>query len=164
MRPAPYPTADVRAVPAPAPVRQAFRILHVGFAMLPILAGIDKFTHLLVNWDQYLAPTIVRLLPVDGHAFMSIVGIIEIIAGVFVAIAPRFGGYVVAAWLWGIIANLLLIPGYFDIALRDFVLSLGALALSRLAAGMYAFETRQISLRYGRVPARRAVFEPSHPV
>ena len=93
----------------------------------------DKFFHLLVNWDQYLAPAAARLLPVSGHTFMQVVGVVEIAAGLLVAFRPRIGAYVVALWLWGIIANLLLIPGYFDIALRDFGLSLGALALGRLS-------------------------------
>ena len=118
---------------AAQPAYQAYRILHVGFVALPILAGLDKFSHLLVNWDQYLAPLATRLLPVSGHTFMQAVGVIEVAAGVLVAVRPRLGAYVVALWLWGIIVNLLLIPGYYDIALRDFGLSLGALALARLS-------------------------------
>ena len=97
------------------------------------MAAADKFLHLLVNWDQYLAPTIANLLPVTPHTFMMAVGVIEIVAGLLVAIAPYYGGYLVALWLWGIIGNLLLIPGYFDIALRDLGLSLGAVALARLS-------------------------------
>ena len=112
---------------------QAFRILRVGFTLAPILAGLDKFTHLLVNWDQYLAPAVAQLLPMSGSTFMQLVGVIEIAAGILVAVRPRIGGFVVMAWLWGIIINLLLIPGYYDIALRDFGLSLGALALALLA-------------------------------
>jgi hypothetical protein len=108
-------------------------MLHVGFAALPILAGLDKFSHFLVNWDQYLAPLARWLLPVSGHSFMLFVGVVEIAAGVLVAVRPRIGAYVVALWLWGIIINLLLVPGYYDIALRDFGLSLGALALARLS-------------------------------
>jgi hypothetical protein len=115
------------------PAYQAFVLLHVGFALLPIVAGLDKFFHLLVNWDQYLAPLATEILPVSGHTFMLVVGVIEIAAGVLVAIRPRIGAYVVALWLWGIIANLLLIPAFFDIALRDFGLSIGALALARLS-------------------------------
>jgi hypothetical protein len=118
---------------AARPAYQAYRILHVGFAALPILAGLDKFFHLLVNWDQYLAPLAARVLPVSGQTLMLAVGVIEVAAGVLVAVRPRIGAYVVALWLWGIIANLLLIPGYYDIALRDFGLSLGALALARLS-------------------------------
>ena len=118
---------------ATSPAYQAYEILHVGFAVLPIVAGVDKFLHFLVNWDMYLAPLVTRILPVDGHTFMLAVGVIEVIAGLLVAFWPRAGGYVVMLWLWGIIVNLLLIPGYFDIALRDFGLSLGALALARLS-------------------------------
>ena len=121
------------AVTLARPAYQAYRILHVGFTALPILAGLDKFFHLLVNWDQYLAPLITPLLPVSGHTFMLAVGVIEIAAGLLVAFRPRIGAYVVALWLWGIIVNLLLIPGFYDIALRDFGLSLGALALARLS-------------------------------
>ena len=116
------------------PSQQAYSILHVGFAVLPIAAGLDKFLHLLVNWDQYLSPTLAKLLPCDGHTFMLIVGVIEIVAGLLVWFRPRLGAWVVAAWLWAIILDLLLVPGYFDVALRDFGLSLGALALGRLAA------------------------------
>jgi hypothetical protein len=112
---------------------QAYLILYAGFIAAPLIAGADKFFHRLVNWDQYLAPKIAALLPVAPHTFMLIVGVVEIVAAGLVALKPRFGAYVVAAWLWGIIVNLLLIPGYFDIALRDFGLSLGALALARLA-------------------------------
>jgi uncharacterized membrane protein HdeD (DUF308 family) len=115
------------------PAYQAFLILYAGFAALPIIAGVDKFLHLLVNWDQYLAPWVAGLLPVSGHTFMLVVGVIEIAAGLLVALRPRVGAYVVALWLGGIIVNLLLIPGYLDIALRDFGLSLGALALARLS-------------------------------
>lgn len=116
-----------------SPVYQAFQILKWGFTALPIIAGLDKYGHVLVNWDQYLAPVINRILGGHGHAFMLAVGIIEIVAGIGVALMPRLFAYVVAAWLWGIIINLLLIPGYYDIALRDFGLSLGALALARLS-------------------------------
>jgi FtsH-binding integral membrane protein len=113
--------------------RQAYQILHFGFTVAPIVAGLDKFLHLLVNWDQYLAPVIARMLPFSGHTFMLIVGVIEIVAGLLVWFKPRLGAYVVMAWLWGIIIDLLLVPGYYDIALRDFGLSLGALALARLS-------------------------------
>ena|ERR1041385_6663539 len=115
------------------PAHQAYQILYCGFIALPILAGCDKFFHILVNWDQYLAPIIPQTLHMSGHTFMLIVGAIEIIAGLLVAIKPRIGSYVVAAWLWGIIVNLLLLGGFYDVALRDFGLSLGALALGRLS-------------------------------
>jgi hypothetical protein len=120
------------AAPSDSAARQAFQILYFGFIVAPILAGLDKFFHLLVNWDQYLAPAIAGFLPVTPHTFMLAVGVIEVVAGIVVAVKPSVGGFIVAAWFWGIIVNLLLIPGYFDIALRDFGLSLGALALARL--------------------------------
>jgi uncharacterized membrane protein YphA (DoxX/SURF4 family) len=116
-----------------SPAYQAYQILHVAFVVAPIIAGLDKFSHLLVNWDMYLAPVIARLSPIGGHGFMLLVGVIEVVAGILVAIKPRIGAYVVSAWLLGIVINLLIIPGYFDIALRDFGLSLGALALARLS-------------------------------
>jgi len=122
--------SDLRTQPA----YQAYQILHAGFVIAPILAGIDKFLHLLTNWDMYLAPAIANLSPIGGHGLMLAVGVIEIIAGGLVAFRPRIGAYIVTGWLLAIIVNLLLIPGYFDIALRDFGLALGALALARLSA------------------------------
>jgi hypothetical protein len=116
--------------------RQAYRLLHIAFITAPIAAGIDKFLNLMVNWEQYLAPVIASNLPIEPSMFMMIVGVIEIAAGLLVAVRPDIGGYVVAFWLWGIILNLLLGPGYYDIALRDLGLSLGALALARLATMM----------------------------
>jgi uncharacterized membrane protein YphA (DoxX/SURF4 family) len=118
---------------AASSARQAFRILQLGFVAAPILAGLDKFFHLLVNWDQYMPAVVARLSPIGGHNLMLVVGVVEIVAGIGVALKPRIFAYVVAAWLVVIIANLLLIPGYFDIALRDFGLFLGALALARLS-------------------------------
>jgi hypothetical protein len=117
----------------PDRARQAFRILQVGFIVAPILFGLDKFVEVLVDWDRYLAPAVTDALPVSGHTAMLAVGVVEIAAGVLVALRPRIGGYVVAVWLWVIIVNLLVVGDYFDIALRDFGLSLGALALARLA-------------------------------
>lgn len=114
------------------PVFQAYRILHLGFTIAPILAGLDKFTNFLVDWTQYLAPFLANIIP--SSTFMMIVGVVEIIAGLLVYLKPRIGAYVVAAWLAGIIVNLLLLPGYLDVALRDFGLFLGALALARLSA------------------------------
>jgi hypothetical protein len=122
------------AVRTASPSYQAYQILHLAFTIAPIVAGVDKFFHVLVNWDQYLAPIVAQTLPVAPHTFMLAVGVIEIVAGLLVAFMPIVGGWVVAAWLVGIILNLLMIPGYFDIALRDLGLALGALALARLAA------------------------------
>jgi hypothetical protein len=131
------------ATPIPHPsggaAHQAYRILRLSFTVAPIVAGADKFVHLLVDWDQYLAPWIAGLSPIGGHNLMLAVGVVEIIAGLIVWFRPRVGGYLVAAWLGGIVLNLLTLPGYFDVALRDFGLALGALALARLAT---AFERR----------------------
>jgi hypothetical protein len=126
----------------PDRARQAFRILHVGFVVAPILAGLDKFLEVLVDWDRYLAPVVTDVLPVSGHTVMLAVGVVEIAAGILVALRPRIGGYVVAAWLWAIIVNLLVAGDHFDIALRDFGLSLGALALARLAEAFAPAPTR----------------------
>ena len=115
------------------PAYQAFWLLRIGFTVAPILFGIDKFAHVLVNWDKYLAPEFTDLFNAQAHTLMYAVGAIEIVAGLVVALRPRFGGYLVAAWLAGIITNLLLIGDYYDIALRDFGLLLAALTLARLA-------------------------------
>jgi len=116
------------------PSYQAYQILHWGFVAAPILAGADKFLHLLCNWDQYLAPWIANLFSgLGAHNLMLIVGVVEIVAGIIVAAKPRVGAWIVFGWLWGIIINLLTYSGYYDIALRDFGLSLGALALARLS-------------------------------
>lgn len=116
-----------------SPAYQAFQILRTGFVVAPIVAGLDKFFHLLVNWDQYLPAFVNNLTGGHGHELMLAVGVIEIVAGLGVAFKPRLFAYVVSAWLLLIVANLLMIPGYFDVALRDFGLSLAALALARLS-------------------------------
>jgi hypothetical protein len=135
---APTSPPPSRAAQRPTDVRdpayQAFWLLRIGFTLAPILFGLDKFAHVLVDWDRYLAPEFTDLLDVRAHTLMYVVGAIEILAGVVVALRPRFGGYLVAAWLGGIIVNLLLIGDYYDIALRDYGLMLGALTLARLAA------------------------------
>jgi uncharacterized membrane protein YphA (DoxX/SURF4 family) len=118
---------------ASSPAYQGYRILHFGFTVAPILAGLDKFFHLLVNWDQYLPGVVARVSPIPPHTLMLVVGVIEIVAGIGVALKPRIFAYIVAVWLAVIIINLLLIPGYFDVALRDFGLLLAALALARLS-------------------------------
>src|SRR4051812_3972837 len=122
------PPADHRAA------YHAYRILHIGFFVAPVIAGIDKFFDKLVMWDMYLSPFVARLVHGHDHTFMQVVGVIEIIAGIGVLLKPRFFAYVVSIWLLGIIVNLLLCHQFYDIALRDFGLSLGALALGRLAA------------------------------
>jgi len=126
--------ASVEARTKSKPSEQAYRILHLGFTIAPILAGLDKFFNLLTDWEKYLSSTASSMVGGNGHALMLAVGVIEIVAGIGVALKPRIFSYVVAAWLGGIILNLLLIPGYFDVALRDFGLLLGALALGRLSS------------------------------
>ncbi|HEY7620404.1 MAG TPA: hypothetical protein VH834_11555 [Solirubrobacteraceae bacterium] len=115
------------------PAYQAFTLLRIGFTVAPILFGLDKFANVLVDWSQYLAPWINDIIPGSADQFMYAVGVIEIIAGIVVAIRPRYGAYVVAAWLAGIIFNLVTYSGYYDVALRDFGLMLGALTLGRLS-------------------------------
>jgi uncharacterized membrane protein YphA (DoxX/SURF4 family) len=127
------PSAAPRRAVLSDPGYQAFVILRAGFTVAPILFGLDKFANLLVDWPAYLAPWIDDLVPGGAQAAMYAVGVIEIVAGLAVALVPRFGGWLVAGWLAGIIVNLLTIPGYYDIALRDFGLLLGAVALARLA-------------------------------
>jgi hypothetical protein len=107
--------------------------LRIGFTVAPILAGADKFFHLLTDWDQYVAPPIARLLGGATHGAMLVIGLVEISAGLLVAAKPKIGAHVVALWLVAIIFNLLLCGRFFDIALRDLGLALGALALGRLA-------------------------------
>jgi hypothetical protein len=113
---------------------QAFQLLRLGFTVAPILAGLDKFFDVLVDWDKYLSPMANNVLAGHGHQFMMVVGIIEIIAGIGVFFKPRIFAYIVAIWLLLIILNLLTIPGYYDVALRDLGLMLGALALGRLSS------------------------------
>ena len=115
------------------PDYQAYRILQFGFTVAPILAGLDKFFNFLVDWDKYLPPFVNKLVGGHGHELMLAVGVIEVVAGLGVAFKPKIFAYVVSVWLLLIIVNLLMIPGYFDVALRDLGLSLGALALARLS-------------------------------
>ena len=116
------------------PAYQAYLLLRIGFAALPILFGLDKFFDVTVDWEIYLAPWINDIVPGTPAAAMYAVGVIEIVAGIAVAVKPRYAAYVVAAWLAGIILNLLTLSGYYDVALRDFGLLLGALTLARLAS------------------------------
>ncbi len=116
------------------PAYQAFLLLRIAFTVAPIVFGLDKFTNVLVDWEIYLAPWINNIVPGSASTAMHLVGAIEIVAGLAVALKPRYGAYLVAAWLGGIIVNLLTYSGYYDIALRDFGLMLGALTLARLAS------------------------------
>ncbi len=133
-------TAPVRsAVRRPArdwsdPLYQAFTILRVGFTVAPILFGLDKFLNWLVDWPVYLAPDLNDIIPGNAHQAMLAIGVVEIVAGLVVAFRHRYGGYLVAAWLAGIIVNLLILGDFYDVALRDFGLLLGALTLARLAS------------------------------
>jgi len=113
------------------PSYKAYKILYFGFIALPILTGLDKFFDFLVNWPIYLSPLVSNMI--NAQVFMKTVGVIEITAGIIVALKPKYGAFIVAIWLAGIILNLLSIPGYYDIALRDFGLLLGAFALGFLA-------------------------------
>lgn len=115
------------------PSYQAFFLLRSLFVIAPIVFGLDKFTNVLVHWDSYLAPWINNIVPGTGAQAMYAVGVVEILAGLAVAFAPRYGSLIVAAWLAGIVVNLLTFSGYYDIALRDFGLFIGAVALARLA-------------------------------
>ena len=134
-------TAALRPIPFPDlsrlrrdPATQAFLLLRVAFIVAPILFGLDKFAEVLNdNWSQYLASQYNDIIPGSAQDAMYMVGVVEILAGLVVLVAPRFGGLLVAGWLAGIIASLLLVGGYGDIALRDFGLLIGAVALSRLA-------------------------------
>ena len=132
LRPTPVPTTEaLRRDPA----AQALLMLRITFTVAPILFGLDKFAHVLTDdWTRYLASEFNSLIPGTASDAMHIVGVVEVIAGLVVAITPRFGGLLVAAWLGGIIVNLLLVGGYGDIALRDFGLMMGALTMTRLTA------------------------------
>jgi uncharacterized membrane protein YphA (DoxX/SURF4 family) len=113
--------------------RQAFQVLRFAFTVAPIIAGLDKFLGILTHWEKYLAPFVPNTLGIQPRTFMMVVGVIEIVAGILVAVNPRFGGYLVSAWLLCLIIDLLLVGGYLDVALRDLGLSMGAFALARLA-------------------------------
>jgi hypothetical protein len=131
-RPIPVPRTDILKRD---PVAQAFVLMRITFTVAPILFGLDKFANVLTNdWTKYLASQYNDILPGTAGDAMHIVGVVEIVAGLVVLVAPMFGGLLVAAWLGGIILDLLLKGGYGDIALRDFGLLLGALTLFRLAS------------------------------
>jgi len=128
-------------------------LLRIGYGVVPIVAGADKFTNLLTDWDRYLSPKIERRLPVDGRTFMRLVGVVEIAAGLLVLRRPRIGGAVVSAWLAAIAGNLLSTGRYLDIAARDALLAVGAAALAMMTGPS---EARQEP----RVPARRMRVDP----
>ncbi|CCQ45519.1 tRNA (5-methylaminomethyl-2-thiouridylate)-methyltransferase [Pseudarthrobacter siccitolerans] len=115
------------------PARQAFLLLRTVFTVAPIIFGLDKFTNILADWTIYLAPQATALVALPAQTLMYVVGVVEVLAGITVAVRPRFGSLLVAAWLAGIIVNLLLLGSFFDVALRDFGLLVAALALNRLS-------------------------------
>jgi hypothetical protein len=145
LRPIPIPrSSELRHDPA----AQAFVLLRIAFTVAPILFGLDKFAGVLTDdWTKYLATEFNSLIPGSAADAMHIVGVVEIAAGLVVAVTPRFGGYLVAAWLGGIILNLLLVGGYGDIALRDFGLLLSALTLTRLASAYGRTERPSVDVR-----------------
>ena len=114
-------------------VTSVFNTLKLTFGIVPIVAGLDKFTDLLTNWEQYLSPAVKSMLPFSPHTFMMIVGVIEIIAGIIVLAKPAIGGYIVMAWLILIALTLLVSGNYLDVAVRDLVMAIGAVSLARLA-------------------------------
>jgi uncharacterized membrane protein YphA (DoxX/SURF4 family) len=134
--------ADAVAPAVANPGYQAFLILRTGFTVAPIVAGLDKFANLLADWTKYLAPIVPKTLGVSPELFMRGVGVIEIAAGILVAFVPRFAAYIVAAWLALIIVDLLILGQYLDVALRDLGLMIGAIALGRLAQGVYRWKER----------------------
>jgi hypothetical protein len=145
LRPIPIPrSSELRRDPA----AQAFLLLRIAFTVAPILFGLDKFANVLTDdWTKYLSSDFNSLLPGSAATGMYIVGVVEIVAGLVVALTPRFGGYLVALWLGGIILNLLLVGGYGDIALRDFGLMLGALTLTRLASAYSGGDRSPVDVR-----------------
>ena len=138
-RPAPYdppgvtPSTTSGTEVRSDPSRGAYLVLRTAFVVAPVVFGLDKFTNWLVDWTQYLAPTVADLLPLAPQQAMYAVGVVEVLAGILVALHPRLGAAVVAAWLGGIIVNLTLVGGFLDVALRDLGLLLAAVALQRLA-------------------------------
>jgi len=129
------------------PAYQAFWLLRIGFTVAPILFGLDKFFNVMVDWEKYLASWYNDILPGTATTGMYMIGVVEILAGVLVLLKPRYAAYVVAAWLAGIILDLLTYSGFYDIALRDFGLLLAALTLGRLAS-KYDAPGLRISLKF----------------
>lgn len=114
-------------------VERVYRLMKLTYGLVPIVAGLDKFTNLLTDWEKYLNPTIAQILPFSPHTFMLIVGIIEVIAGLIVLYRPALGAYIVSAWLALIALSLLATKGYLDVAVRDLVMAIGAYSLAQIA-------------------------------
>jgi uncharacterized membrane protein YphA (DoxX/SURF4 family) len=121
------------AVISSQPVRSVFNLLRFTYGVVPVVAGLDKFTNLLTNWEGYLSPRMVEMVPFSPDVFMMIVGVIEILAGILVFIKPSIGAYVVAAWLTLIAITLLIGGHFFDVAVRDLVMAAGAFSLAKLS-------------------------------
>ena len=113
--------------------RQVQQLMRYTYGLVPIIAGLDKFTNLLTDWKNYIAPSVNNALPFSASTFMAIVGVIEIIAGIIVLLRPRLGGFIVMAWLIGIALNLLISGHYYDVAVRDLVMAIGAFSLAKLS-------------------------------
>ena len=129
-----YPATSYAETPVRSTtVDRVITIMRLTYGLVPIVAGADKFTHYLVNWDQYLAPQIANMLPFPAHTFMTIVGVIEIVAGLIVLIKPRLGSIIVGLWLLGIAFNLVISGQYYDVAVRDTVMAIGAFSLFMLS-------------------------------
>jgi uncharacterized membrane protein YphA (DoxX/SURF4 family) len=118
----------------PLSLTTSLTILRFTFGLVPIVAGLDKFTNLLVNWESYINPLVLKVIPMNGHAFMGVVGVIEIAAGILTLARPRIGGFVVAAWLVGIALSLIASGRFLDVAVRDLVMAIGAFTLANLTS------------------------------
>lgn len=119
---------------------QVQQIMRYTYGLVPIVAGLDKFSNILTNWKNYIAPSISSVLPFSASTFMYIVGVIEIIAGIIVLVRPRIGGYIVMAWLIAIALNLIIGGQYYDVAVRDLVMAVGAFSLAKLSAGIHSLK------------------------
>jgi hypothetical protein len=141
------------AVITPQRVERIYKLMRITYGLVPIVAGLDKFTNLLTDWEKYLNPTIAQMLPFSAHTFMMIVGVIEIIAGLIVLARPAIGAYIVMAWLALIALTLIAQKGYLDIAVRDLVMAIGAYSLAQLArahnTSMVQQESNRVSLARG---------------
>lgn len=133
------------AVHASPRVHKVYQLLRLTFGLVPIIAGLDKFTNLLTNWEKYLNPALAELLPFSPATFMMVVGIIEIAAGLLVLAKPAIGAYVVMAWLACIGLSLLATPDYLDVAVRDFVMAIGAYSLAQIAHTSAAHKKEKVA-------------------
>lgn len=136
-------------------------LLKYTYSIVPIVAGLDKFSNLLVNWENYLNPLVLRLIPVTPSAFMHMVGIIEVAAGILVLINPRVGGYVVMSWLMSIVLNLVSTGMYYDIAVRDLAMSVGAYCLAKLAEAIQEEQPESKTREYARQEEESDAMQPT---